>query len=78
MTDRIINFYGEFYLKPTYRGRDIGCNVLTWVRKEARKMELKVIHLEVGRNSDRARHLYEAAGFKACGDFQLMSMGLIE
>ena len=66
-------FIDEFYLESAYRNQGIGRRVLNWLGNEAPKVGLNAIHLEVARNNNHARYLYETSGFKSRGDFQFMS-----
>jgi ribosomal protein S18 acetylase RimI-like enzyme len=49
---------------PEYRGRGIGQLLLAAVERKARELGCCKVTLEVQENNVRARHSYEAAGFK--------------
>jgi len=71
-------FVDEFYLDPEFRGRGIGKFVLAAIRTEARQRQINALHLEVARDNQRARRLYQAAGFEARDRYLLMSATLDE
>ncbi len=66
----------EFYIMPEYRGKGFGTKVLECIKAEARKYDLKVLHLEVARSNKKARKLYAQAGFSAREKYVLMSIPL--
>jgi len=56
-------FLDEFYLRESHRGRGWGRRVLEFVEEEARKFEIRSIHLEVVRENTHAREFYRRAGY---------------
>ncbi len=66
----------EFYITPEYRGKGLGKQVLEFITAEARKIEIKVLHLEVARSNKKARKLYAQAGFIAREKYVMMSLPL--
>jgi GNAT superfamily N-acetyltransferase len=69
-------FIDEFYLRPGFRGQGIGRRALEAIKPMARGLEINALHLEVGRDNDRARRLYAAAGFEARDRYLLMTARL--
>lgn len=69
-------FLDEFYLLPEARGRGTGRAALAAALDAARALGIRALHLEVGRDNERARQLYAALGFEARTRFTLMSRGL--
>ena len=65
-------FVDEIYLHEPFRGRGLGRDALTFMIKEARRVGVKALHLEVNEQNVRARRLYETLGFEL-GRFRLMS-----
>ena len=70
-------FIDEFFLSPPFRGRGVGKRVLAQIAKEARRFEINAVHLEVARDNQPARRLYDSAGFRARDKYLLMSMDLL-
>ena len=66
----------EFYIMPEYRGKGLGTQVLEFIKAEAEKYDVKVLHLEVARSNKKARKLYAQAGFTAREKYVLMSIPL--
>ena len=66
----------EFYIMPEYRGKGLGKQVLEFITAEARKHEIKVLHLEVARSNKKARKLYAQVGFFAREKYVMMSLPL--
>ncbi len=66
-------FIDEFYIQPDHRGQGIGTQVLSQIKKEAKKMGIGALHLEVARNNSRAKHLYSKANFIARDRYTIMS-----
>jgi len=59
---------GEYYISnlavsPKFQGRGIGSRLLDYVDDQARKLRLKKCSLLVALHNDRARNLYERAGY---------------
>ena len=57
-------FIDEFYLKEEARGKGIGTEVLLELEKEASKLGVKAIHLEVEKTNVAGNKLYSKVGFK--------------
>ena len=57
-------FIDEFFIKENFRNKGIGNYVLKAVDKEARKFDLKALHLEVERSNQAGKKLYLKNGFK--------------
>jgi ribosomal protein S18 acetylase RimI-like enzyme len=62
----------ELYVRPTFEGRGIARAALDFVEQESRAAGAHALHLEVRMDNERARRLYERAGFTA-RDNHLMS-----
>lgn len=60
-------FIDELFLKIEYRRMGIGGLVMDFISKEASKLGVKVIHLEVEQHNDGAVKLYIDKGFKNNG-----------
>jgi ribosomal protein S18 acetylase RimI-like enzyme len=56
-------FIDELYVRPGFEGRGLGRATLTLVEREARASGVRTLLLEVRLGNDRARRLYERAGF---------------
>lgn len=69
-------FIDELYLAPGQRGQGIGRRVLQLLRTEAVTLGLHALHLEVGRDNERAQRLYRAGGFELRARYCLMSARL--
>ena len=69
-------FVDEFYLAAEFRGKGIGTEVLNAIKKEALKLDINALHLEVARSNTPARRLYTACGFEAREKYLLMSADL--
>jgi len=54
-------------IKAGYRNMGIGTEMMKTLIEASRKMELKVLILEVFASNKRARHVYEKVGFKESG-----------
>ena len=54
----------------------VGAQVLERIKAEARKIDIKVLHLEVARANQKARKLYSHAGFSAREKYVLLSIPL--
>ncbi len=68
-------FIDDLYLIPGARGRGIGTQVMALIETEAKLAGVNALHLEVGRENDRAQALYRGQGF-AGNDRLLMSKRL--
>ena len=56
-------FVDEIYIRPGVRGRGIGSEVLATLPKALAANGLKALHLEVDRENEKARRLYERLHF---------------
>lgn len=69
-------FVDEIYIRPAVRGRGIGSEILMSLPKALAGAGLKALHLEVARDNDRARKLYEKLHFVPRENYVLMSRKL--
>lgn len=69
-------FVDEFYIHPPFQAKGIGTKVLTLVKAEAKKLNIRALHLEVARTNMQARGLYARANFKTREKYVLMSVDL--
>jgi ribosomal protein S18 acetylase RimI-like enzyme len=69
-------FVDEFFLLEDFRGKRIGSAVLEMIMQRLREDEVTALHLEVGQSNQRARAMYEAAGFVLRDQYHLMSCEL--
>ena len=58
-------FIYDIWVAPDHRGKGIGKALVTWAGEWARKRGHRKIKLEVSETNARARHVYEALGFRA-------------
>ncbi|MEM8968765.1 MAG: GNAT family N-acetyltransferase [Bacteroidota bacterium] len=56
-------FIDEFFLKATHRRKGIGTQTMELIEKEATKLAIKVLHLEVETHNTFANRLYIRQGF---------------
>ena len=56
-------FVDELYVRPGFERRGLGRATLAFVEGEARVSGVRMLLLEVRKGNDRARRLYERAGF---------------
>lgn len=57
-------FIDELYIEAGNRGRGIGSRVLEFVEAVCRSLDVKALHLEVGRENTGAYYLYRKHGFE--------------
>lgn len=69
-------FVDEIYIRPAVRGRGIGSEILMSLPKALAGAGLKALHLEVARDNDRARKLYEKLHFVPRENYALMTRKL--
>lgn len=69
-------FVDELFIAEQARGKGLGSGVLELIRKEAARLGIVALHLEVARDNTRARRLYEKWGFRARERYYLMSCDL--
>jgi len=70
-------FIDEFYLIEEYRGRGWGRRTFEFVQEEARRQNVRAIHLEVVRKNASALEFYRRLGFKD-HDHRLMTIGVAQ
>ncbi len=58
-----IAFLDELYIKKNARGRGIGNETILFIKKEIKKLNLKIIYLEVEKHNHSAQKLYIANDF---------------
>jgi ribosomal protein S18 acetylase RimI-like enzyme len=56
-------FVDEIYVVPSHRRRGLGRRALLVVDEACREIGVRVLHLEVEKDNDRARELYRTQGF---------------
>jgi GNAT superfamily N-acetyltransferase len=56
-------FIDEFYLRESHRGRGWGSRALAFVEDEARRLNVRSIHLEVVRQNTFAKGVYRKSGY---------------
>jgi ribosomal protein S18 acetylase RimI-like enzyme len=69
-------FIDEFYIRPEFRRRGIGKQTLEFIKVAAKDLNVRAIHLEVGRTNTNAHKLYAYSNFKAREKYVLMSVNL--
>lgn len=57
-------FIDEFYIEEKFRNQGVGQRALDFVFKEAKALNIKVLHLELERHNMSGHHLYLKNGFK--------------
>ena len=57
-------FVDEFYLREDYRGRGWGRAAMAFIENEARRVGIRVLHLEVVQQNAKALELYRGLGFR--------------
>lgn len=68
-------FLDDLYLVPAGRGKGLGAALMEAVEGEAKRLGVRALHLEVGRDNHRAKALYAARGFRD-NDRQLLTKRL--
>ena len=68
-------FLDDLYIRPHFRGKRVGTAALAWLEECARSLDVRAIHLEVGRDNAPGLSLYRSAGFKD-NDRQLLTLQL--
>jgi GNAT superfamily N-acetyltransferase len=56
-------FIDEFYLRESHRGRGWGSRAISFVEAEARRLDVRSIHLEVVRQNTAAKEVYRKSGY---------------
>ena len=57
-------FVDELYIEAAFRRRGYGRDAVSFLEKEASKMGVNAVHLEVDRGNDPAFELYRRSGYK--------------
>ncbi len=70
-------FIDDLYVRPQSRNHGLGGRALVAVIKSAEAAGVRAVHLEVDRENERARHLYEKTGFRPRQRYFLMSKYLV-
>jgi len=58
-------FVFDVWVAPEHRGKGVGTFLMQWALRWGRSKGYKKIKLEVAETNERARHVYEALGFRA-------------
>ncbi len=66
-------FVDEFFIGESHRGHGIGRSALKLVIEQMKPLAIQALHLEVASNNERARKLYQAAGFTSRKKYHLMT-----
>ena len=69
----IDGFIDEFFIREKVRRRGMGYEVLLALLPALAEHGVKALHLEVAKDNDAARRLYERAGFKSRENCHLMT-----
>ena len=59
-----IAFLDELYVTETARGKGIGNQAINFIKSESKKLDLKLLYLEVEEHNRNAQNLYLAHGFE--------------
>lgn len=62
----------EFFVLPSYRGRDIGSELLKVAEDEFVRRKCTNVSLQLGRENDRARAFYREHGYGERAGFELL------
>jgi GNAT superfamily N-acetyltransferase len=60
-------FIDEWFIRENFRNQGIGGKTLDHIAIQARKLQIKTLHMEVERHNDNARHLYAQKGYAENG-----------
>ncbi len=60
-----IAFVDELFIMPAFRSRGIGRDAIDFIKREADKLLLKVLYLEIEPHNTTAQKLYIAANFES-------------
>ena len=66
----------ELFVRPGVRGRGIGTEVLLSLSRALGGAGVQALHLEVDRDNEAGRRLYEKTGFRAQDRYVLMTRPL--
>lgn len=64
-------FVDELFIRPEFRGKGIGNQAIDFVISEAKRLGIKVLHLEAEKHNEQALRLYRNKGFKDHNRFLL-------
>jgi diamine N-acetyltransferase len=56
-------FVDELFIKPEFQGQGLGKAAIDFVTSEARRVGVKVLHLEAEKHNERGLQLYRKNGF---------------
>ena len=70
-------FVDDLFIREPFRGQGLGTTALETLRREARALGVRALHLEVGRDNHPAQALYRRAGFRD-NERQLLTLPLAE
>jgi GNAT superfamily N-acetyltransferase len=59
----------RMYVVPEARGRGLGRRLLEELEDEARRMGYRIVRLDTGPQQPGAQRMYQAAGYRAIGNF---------
>jgi len=59
-----IAFLDEFFITEKYRHQGLGSETLTYILEAAKKLDLKILHLEAERHNHAGKALYHKFGFR--------------
>jgi ribosomal protein S18 acetylase RimI-like enzyme len=57
-------FIDEFYIRPTYRGKGIGTQMLVFAEDACQELGVRSLHLEVDFENSDAQRLYDRVGYQ--------------
>lgn len=57
-------FVDEIYIRASHRGKGIGTQIIEFVEKVCRELEVQALHLEVERANTKAQAFYHKVGFE--------------
>lgn len=57
-------FVDEIYIRASHRGKGIGTQIIQFVEEACRNLEVRALHLEVGRANTKAQAFYHKIGFE--------------
>ncbi len=66
-------FVDEFYLKEKARVQGISSEVLAFVQRQAARLGVVALYLEVTKSNEKAKRLYASSGFRSRDSYHLMS-----
>jgi ribosomal protein S18 acetylase RimI-like enzyme len=68
-------FVDDLFVRPEFRGRVLDKQLLDTLIRECVRLQVRALHLEVGRANHRAKALYQSRGFRY-NDRQLLTIKL--